>query len=120
MPLATRNSLELDFAQPGDAEAIAGVWFDGFHDHPYFRTMMPDTPDARKRWAEHILYCLQDPYTIVLKVSDSETNEIVSLGIWVKPKLEQDTRQPGTEAERVSALQFFFRSRLAAQVDALV
>lgn len=102
MPLARKNNLNLDFAQPSDAEAIGGIFFAGFHDHPFFRKMLPDTPQARKCWTEHIMHCLQDPYTIVLKVTDSDVNEIVSMGLWLKPKKQGDRRQPGHEEGRVS------------------
>lgn len=104
MPLASKHNLNLDAADPSDAEAIGNLFFAGFHDHPYFRKMMPDTSQARKCWTDHIIYCLQDPYTIVLKVTDSDVNKIVSMGLWLKPKKEEDRHQPGYEEGRVSLL----------------
>ncbi|CAI7676523.1 unnamed protein product [Penicillium pancosmium] len=101
MPLASKHTLNLDAADPSDAEAIGNLFFAGFHDHPYFRKMMPDTSQARKCWTDHIIYCLQDPYTIVLKVTDSDVNKIVSMGLWLKPKKEEDRHQPGYEEGRI-------------------
>lgn len=48
------------------------------------------------------MHRLQDPYTIVLKVTDSDVNEIVSMGLWLKPKKQGDRRQPAYEEGRVS------------------
>jgi hypothetical protein len=104
MALARMNGLRLEYATVKDAEAIAPLFSASFHDHAYFRRMVPDTADSRFAWAEVFRFACNDPYTICLKVTDEDTGKIVSHGRWVKPKERVEDEQPGHEEQRWSAL----------------
>lgn len=104
MTLARKNGLRLAYATPEDAEAIAPLFALSFHDHAYFRRMLPDSPESRLAWADVFRFACKDPYTICLKVTDEKTDKIVSHGRWVEPKKQVEDEQPGHEEERWSAL----------------
>jgi hypothetical protein len=104
MALAQKNGLRLEYATVEDAEAIAPLFSSSFHDHAYFRRMLPDTADSRFAWAEVFRFACNDPYTVCLKVTDEETGKIVSHGRWVKPKKRVEDEQPGHQEQRWSAL----------------
>jgi hypothetical protein len=104
MALAQRNGLTLEYATVEDAEAIAPLFSLSFHDHAYFRRMVPDTVESRSAWADVFRFACEDPHTICLKVTDEETGKIVSHGRWVKPKERVEDKQPGHEEQRWSAL----------------
>lgn len=104
MTLAHKNGLVLEYATVEDAKAIAPLFFLSFHDHEYFRRMMPDTAEGRAAWAELFRFACNDPLTICLKVTDEKTGEIISHGRWVKPKKRIEDEQPGHEEQRWSAL----------------
>lgn len=113
MTLAHKNGLKLEYATPEDAEAIAPLFALSFHDHAYFRRMLPDTIESRIAWADVFRFACQDPYTICLKVTDEETGKMVSHGRWVKPKKQVEDEQPGHEEERWSALDPYFDAETA-------
>jgi hypothetical protein len=104
MALAQRNGLTLEYATAEDAEAIAPLFSLSFHDHAYFRRMVPGTEESRLAWADVFRFACDDPHTICLKVTDDETGKIVSHGRWVKPKERVEDEQPGHEEQRWSAL----------------
>ncbi|KAH0266743.1 acyl-CoA N-acyltransferase, partial [Aureobasidium melanogenum] len=104
MPLAHKNGLILEYARAEDAEVIAPLFALSFHDHAYFRRMLPDTTESRSAWAEVFRSACKDPHTICLKVTDEKRGKIVSHGRWVKPKKHVEDEQPGHEEERWSAL----------------
>lgn len=113
MALAQKNGLRLEYAIPEDAEAIAPLFALSFHDHAYFRRMLPDTPESRLAWADLFRFACKDPYTICLKVTDDKTGKIVSHGRWVKPKKQIEEEQPGHEEERWSALDPYLEKETA-------
>ncbi|KAK6007815.1 hypothetical protein QM012_004629 [Aureobasidium pullulans] len=104
MTLAHKNGLRLEYATAEDAEAIAPLFALSFHDHAYFRRMLPDTTESRSAWANVFQFACKDPYTICLKITDDKTGKIISHGRWVKPKEQIKAEQPGHEEERWSAL----------------
>lgn len=102
MPLDKKGDLVLDYATEADAYGCGKTFFEAFHDHPYFRRMMPDTSQARDVWSNATRFVVNDANTIVLKVTDQKTGQIISHGRWVKPKKKEAEQQPGHEAERWS------------------
>jgi hypothetical protein len=104
MALAQRNGLRLEYATVEDAEAMGSLFSLSFHDHAYFRRMVPDTPESRLAWADVFRFACNDPNTICLKVTDEKTNKVVSHGRWVKPRKRIEDEQPGHEEQRWSAL----------------
>lgn len=103
MTLDQKSGLRLEYATSDDAEAIAPLFAQSFHDHAYFRRMIPDTTETRIAWADIFRFATKDPSTICLKVTDDETGQITSHGRWVRPKKKDADAQPGHE-ERWSAL----------------
>ncbi|KEQ87903.1 acyl-CoA N-acyltransferase [Aureobasidium pullulans EXF-150] len=93
MTLDQKSGLRLEYATSDDAEAIAPLFAQSFHDHAYFRP-----------WADIFRFATKDSSTICLKVTDDETGQIISHGRWVRPKKEDADAQPGHEEERWSAL----------------
>lgn len=104
MALTQKNGLRLEYATVEDAEAMGPLFSSSFHDHAYFRRMVPDTAESRSAWVEVFRFASNDPHTICLKVTDEKTGKIVSHGRWVKPKERIEDEQPGHEEQRWSAL----------------
>ena len=98
------TTLRLSDVEEKDLEAISDVFFRGFHDRPYFRAMVADTPEARHALAAATKLILKDSYTRVLKVTDSQTGELISMGRWVLPRKDTDQDQPGTADDRWGSL----------------
>lgn len=108
MPSSTKPSnspsLSLAVATPTDAPLLAPLFFHSFHDHPYFRAMMPETHAALSAWETSAQFAINDPNTIVLKVVDHNNDDkVVSFGQWILPKpadAENQHYQPGEEEGR--------------------
>jgi hypothetical protein len=82
-----------------DVPILSTTFHRAYHDTPFFRKMMPDTPADDKWWQESHRIALLDPKTHVVKVTNQENGEIVALARWVLPR-DDGGPQPGSEDGR--------------------
>lgn len=95
----SKGSLVLSPATLEDLPVISTMFPRSYHNSPFFKKMLPDTPANEKWWQESHRIALHDPLTRVVKVTDQGNGEIVGLVRWVLPR-EGEGPQPGSEKGR--------------------
>lgn len=96
----SKGSLVLSNANVDDLPALAATFPRAFHDTPFYRKMIPDTPANEKWWQDSHRIALLDPKTHFVKVTDEENGEIAALARWVFPRDDDGGPQPASEKAR--------------------
>lgn len=95
----SKGSLVLSEAVPDDIPTLSKMFPRSFHNDPYHKKMIPDTPANDNWWQESHRRAIRDPKTRLVKVTDEDTGEIVATARWVLPR-DDDGPQPALEEER--------------------
>ncbi|KAK4497766.1 hypothetical protein PRZ48_010419 [Zasmidium cellare] len=102
------TTLKLDYVQPDDIPTVALLDRKAFYknEHPYIETMHPDsgTPEGFDRkveqWRERLNHLLPNEH--FLKVTDTETKQILLSGTWYTPCQIEDSLTKLTQEPKIS------------------